>query len=276
MATLSLKKACAIYGVTEEEIYYAGITIQWRRAFGNSHGVVVEKEIQKLKVQLRKEEQQAQKDKLLEELGEEGYQDYLKQQQEQKTRDKQRKQIQSILQIILTINAPDSSLHHLQDGVNVSKSVAKKIWRATDNDLEQLQGTKQGRTVVYSLQQVIETGLANGKDYRHKIILERLQKNQYSGNNEDAKNQYAAYYRHQLNAFPAQLVQEVAQQLLAPTQLQAKQLEVDLAGKRGSVQALEVLSSSGTEKDDTGTETEQGAFKKRKTTEKAPEKNKAE
>ncbi len=71
--TASLKNACRQYGVTEEQARRAELPCQYRSCHGNPYAVVKLSDMADLKAKLQKEAKEVAKQKLFDELGEDGY-----------------------------------------------------------------------------------------------------------------------------------------------------------------------------------------------------------
>jgi len=66
---MSLKNACARFGVTQEQCEKAKLPCQWRSHFGNLYAVVKADDVLELKKKLKEEAKDAEDAKMLEKLG---------------------------------------------------------------------------------------------------------------------------------------------------------------------------------------------------------------
>jgi hypothetical protein len=257
VATMSLKNACAKYGVTEEDCVKANIPCQWKSMYGNSYALVYIEDIIDLKRELQSEKNQAEEKHLKLTLGEQGYENHKKEQDEKAKEMKQKPTIKLILQKMLDVGANDPSVDI--KGCQIATNVAKKTWGIQDYVLSKLENDKQGRCKVYTIEDVIKASLnmtpsKKGPSDRHKAIMERLENN----NDENAKNQYAAYYRRQLDDFIPKVVQEVAKELSVNAE---KQLKNQMARAR----ALRDITGTSNAVDEEDSDDKATDGKKRKT-----------
>ena len=246
--TLSIAQACAKYKmITEHDIVRHNIPVIWRRNFGNCTGAILITDLERLKRLLEEEAEEEKVQALKEKLGEDGY---AKHAQEEKALAEQRAkddaefaQIKFLVQKVFDVGCSPTPLGAIElKRKTVSKSLAKKIWGVGDAQLEDLESTKEGRSVVYKLPQVINASLhmpvknKSGMD-RHAILLQKFQttvqdshttstfqdssttKTTIECDQNEQLQQLADYYMLQLKPYNRAKIAHVAYQLKETVQM---------------------------------------------------------
>ncbi|CAB9498232.1 expressed unknown protein [Seminavis robusta] len=147
---------------------------------------------------------------------------------------------------MVKINAKNSSVP--VQGVKVAQSNATKIWGISGEHLKykMTKNETKGRCVLYDLEDVIQAALQRKQTncrYNRDLsglpkVLERLDK----CDDDNARNQLAAFYRRKLDLFLPEVVELVAKEMIQTVRAEIKQAERKIANKKSNLGAFQVLS----------------------------------
>ena len=170
---MSIGNACARYGVTEKQCQEAQLPCQWRSAYGNSYAVVKVSDILDLKRKLAHAKEKEEKEKLIAEHGQEGYEEMKKKQEQEKQAAeqarKEKQQAERTNKRLWKKSWRYSPLPRMQlvsndiDQIQLGKTDAKSEFFIDESDLKRLEGEKVGRSVKYSAFDVIQASENSSK-----------------------------------------------------------------------------------------------------------------
>ena len=142
--TASLKNACRQYGLTEKQVRQANLPCQYRSFMGNPYMVVKLSDMAKLKAKLQKQAKEAAKQKLIDELGEDGYAKKMAELKAAKMKEKadlkaakEKEQKADKLSSLLfdALAASEGGISPTLAGTTISKTAAKKEWRVKPEEI---------------------------------------------------------------------------------------------------------------------------------------------
>lgn len=156
--------------------------------------------------------------------------------------------ITTLVQKMFDVGCSPTPMGHLEiKDKTISKGLAKKLWGIGDVQLEALPSTKEGRSVVYKLVQVIEASLSmpvkSGVLNRHAILLQKFHKMVQDSHvtctgfkettithepQNDQLQQLADYYQLQLNAYNSAKTAHVAFQMKETLKMNLEQAKKEL------------------------------------------------
>lgn len=138
--TSSLRNACAQYDLTEEQVAKADppISCQWRSCHGNSYAVVKLSDMAALKRRLAEQANEAKKQAMIDELGEEGYKAKVEADAAAAIAKRVREQASQTLVSSLedAIAASGSGIATSLAGMTISKTASKNEWYVRPEELE--------------------------------------------------------------------------------------------------------------------------------------------
>ena len=142
--TASLKNACRQYGLTEEQVRQANLPCQYRSFRGNSYIVVKLSDMANLKATLQKQAKEAAKQKLIDELGEDGYAKRMAELKAAKMKEKadleaakEKKEKADKLSSLLfdALAASEGGISPTLAGTTISMTAAEKEWRVKSHEI---------------------------------------------------------------------------------------------------------------------------------------------
>lgn len=153
--TASLSNACHQYGLTEKQVRQANLPCQYRYCHGNPYMVVKLSDMADLKATLQKQAKEAAKQKLIDELGEDGYAKKMAAEKAAKMKkeadlkaakkkkeaalkaekEEQKKQDKLSSLLFDALRASEGGLSPSLSGATITKTAAKKEWRVKPDEI---------------------------------------------------------------------------------------------------------------------------------------------
>ena len=142
--TASLKNACRQYGLTEEQVRQANLPCQYRSFRGNSYIVVKLSDMANLKATLQKQAMEAAKQKLIDELGEDGYAKRMAELKAAKMKEKadlkaakvKKEKVDKLSSLLFdALAASEGGISPTLAGTTISMTAAEKEWRVKSHEI---------------------------------------------------------------------------------------------------------------------------------------------
>lgn len=134
--TASLKNACSQYGVTEDQVVAGNIPCQWRSCHGNSYAVVKLSDMASLKRKLAVQAKEDEKKALIEELGEEGYQNSMA--EEKAKKEAKAAAAELVTSLETAMRASGNGIADTLEGMAIGKTAAKTEWYVKPDEIKGL------------------------------------------------------------------------------------------------------------------------------------------
>lgn len=257
---MSLNRAVATYGLTEEQIADAKLDCQWRSTYGNSYPVLKCEDLRTLKAKLDKEEAEKKEQALIDKYGADGLAKMRKNLQEKKEaeaaaakakeeREKEKKHVEFHLSELENLGGDANGISYASlDGVRIAKTAAKKEWFLNDSDLANLTSVKDGRSIKYELKDLMrKAGLKHGKQQLSDRLKEK--------GNKKGLQQFTAHCKDQiesvLNTYPHDLIVEAHGDVVSRLKKQVEESQEkvratkeELADKEKRLLSFETLADS--------------------------------